>query len=157
MPAAPNLGVGTSRADDRAVIVLATSPFPGTVADPNGASGGPGFLTPSAMTGSGGISGLQPASSTGARGSATMAPTGSNGQAARRSSSARGPTTPSPRSSRRSRATPSPTTPSMPRPRSVVLSMDRSDVLPPGQVYRGGRFDGGVRSAGVGPAPGQSG
>ena len=52
VPVVPNLGVGT--------IVLTTGGYvldeslPRHVADPNGASGSPGFLTPSAMTGSGG-------------------------------------------------------------------------------------------------------
>jgi hypothetical protein len=43
--------------------VLVMSPFPVSVADPSGATGSPGFLTPSAMTG--GTSGLLPANSTG--------------------------------------------------------------------------------------------
>jgi hypothetical protein len=62
--------------------VLLLSPFPVIAADPFGQSGGPGFLTPSAMSGSAGVSGLLPGNSAGVPGLATTAPTGSNGRAA---------------------------------------------------------------------------
>ena len=137
VPAVPNLGVGTIVLTTGG-YVLVMSPFPVTVADPNGASGSPGFLTPSAMTGSGGISGLLPASSTGVRGSATMAPTGSNGGAAQTILVGSGADDVS-----------APVIPPVTRntiandavnatPKIGRLSMDQSDVLPPGQVYRGG-------------------
>jgi hypothetical protein len=135
VPAVPNLGVGTIVLTTGG-YVLVMSPFPVTVADPNGASGSPGFLTPSAMTG--GISGLLPVSSTGVRGSATMAPTGSNGGAAQTILVGSGadevsapvipPVTRNTFANDAANAT----------PKIGRLSMDQSDVLPPGQVYRGG-------------------
>jgi hypothetical protein len=74
-------------------LVLLLSPFPVFAADPFGASGGPGFLTPSAITGSAGVAGLLPGNSSTVPGllpgnSSTVpglsarAPTGSNGGAA---------------------------------------------------------------------------
>jgi hypothetical protein len=137
VPVVPNLGVGTIVLTTGG-YVLVMSPFPVTVADPNGASGSPGFLTPSAMTGSGGISGLLPANSTGVRGSATMAPTGSNGGAAQTILVGSGadevsapvipPVTRNTIANDATNAT----------PKIGRLSMDRSDVLPAGQVYQGG-------------------
>jgi hypothetical protein len=132
VPAVPNLGVGAIVLTTGG-YVLVLSPFPVTVADPNGASGSPGFLTSSAMTG--GTSGLLPASSTGVRGSA---PTGSNGGAAHTILVGSGADEVS-----------APVIPPVTRntiandavnatPKIGRLSMDRSDVLPPGQVYRGG-------------------
>ena len=135
VPAVPNLGVGAIVLTTGG-YVLVMSPFPVTVADPNGASGSPGFLTPSAMTV--GTSGLLPASSTGVRGSATMAPTGSNGRAAHTILVGSGADEVS-----------APVIPPVTRntiandavnatPKIGRLSLDRSNVLPPGQVYRGG-------------------
>ena len=79
VPVAPNLGTIVLTAGG---YVLLLSAFPVSVADPFGASGSPGYLTPSAMTGSGGIAGLLPANSTVVLALATMAPTGSNERAA---------------------------------------------------------------------------
>ena len=76
VPATPNLGATVLTSGG---YVLLLSPFPVTAADPNGFSGGPGFLTPSAMSGSAGVSGLLPGNSAGVPGLATPAPTGSNG------------------------------------------------------------------------------
>jgi hypothetical protein len=135
VPAAAKLGVGTIVLTTSG-YVLVMSPFPVTVADPNGASGSPGFLTSSAMTR--GTSGLLPASSTGVRGSATTAPTGSNGGAAQTivvGSGADEVSAPvSPPVSRNTIANDAVNA----TPKIGSLSMDQSDVLPPGQVYRGG-------------------
>ena len=137
VPVVPNLGVGTI-VPTTGGYVLVMSPFPVSVADPNGASGSPGFLTPSAMTGSGGISGLLPASSTDVRGSATMAPTASKGGAAvtllvgsgadDASAPVISPVTRNTIANDAVNAT----------PKIGRVSMDRSRVLPPGQVYRDG-------------------
>ncbi len=62
--------------------VLLLSPFPVIAADPFGQSGGPGFLTPSAISGSAGVAGLLPGNGAGVPSLATTAPTGSNGGAA---------------------------------------------------------------------------
>jgi hypothetical protein len=62
--------------------VLLLSPFPVSVADPFGESGGPGFLTPSAMSGSAGVSGLLQGNSASVLSLGKSAPTGSNGGAA---------------------------------------------------------------------------
>ncbi len=137
VPVGPNLGVGTIVLTTGG-YVLVMSAFPVSVADPNGASGSPGFLTPSAMTGSGGVSGLLPANSTGVHGSATMAPTGSNRGAAVTIIVGSGADDGS-----------APVVPPVTRntiandavnatPKIGRVSMDRSEVLPPGQVYRGG-------------------
>ena len=118
--------------------VLLLSPFPVIAADPFGESGGPGFLTPSAMSGSAGVSGLLPGNSTGVPGLVTTAPTGSNGGGAvtttigSGANDAGGANTP-------------------PVTRNTVandalsavpvigrLSGDQSAVLPPEQIYRGG-------------------
>src|SRR5262249_26455369 len=62
LPVTPNLGaiVLTTGGD-----VLLLSPFPVIAADPFGQSGGPGFLTPSALSGSAGVVGLLPWNSAG--------------------------------------------------------------------------------------------
>jgi hypothetical protein len=62
VPVGPNLGLGTIVLTSGGYVLVMSS-FPVSVADPVGASGSPGFLTPSAMTE--GISGLLPANSTG--------------------------------------------------------------------------------------------
>jgi hypothetical protein len=131
LPAGPNPGLG-------AIVlttvgyVLVLSPFPVSVADPLEASGSPGLLTPSAMTG--GISGLLPAN--GAR--ATTSPTGSS----------RGPNvTISVGSGANDIA--APIIPLVTRntiandaanaaPQIGHVVGETSDVLPPDQVYRGG-------------------
>ena len=79
VPAIPDLGATVLTTGG---YVLLLSPFPVIAADPFGQSGGPGFLTPSAMSGSAGVSGLLPGNSAGVPGLATTAPTGSNGGAA---------------------------------------------------------------------------
>ena len=135
VPAVPNLGVGAIVLTTGG-YVLVLSPFPVTVADPNGASGSPGFLTSSAMTG--GTSGLLPASSTGVRGSATMATTGSNRGAAHTilvgsgADDASAPVIPPVTRNTIANDTVNAT------PKIGRVSMDRSEVLPPGQVYRSG-------------------
>jgi hypothetical protein len=58
---------------------LLLSPFPVIAADPFGATGGLGFLTPSAVSGSGGVSGLLPGNSASVTSLVTPAPTGTNG------------------------------------------------------------------------------
>jgi hypothetical protein len=135
VPAASDLGatVLTTGGYD-----LLLSPFPVFVADPEGQSGGPGFLTPSAMSGSAGVLGLLPGNSAGVPGLATTAPTESNGGGAVTTTIGSG-------ANDAGAATIPPVT------RNAVandalsaapvigrLSGDQSDVLPPEQVYRGG-------------------
>ena len=134
--------------------VLLLSPFPVIAADPFGESGGPGFLTPSAMSGSAGVSGLLPGNSTGVPGLVTTAPTGSNGGAAVTIVVGSGANDAGALNIR-------------PVTRNTIANdalnaapvigravADRSDVLPPGQVYREGlpvTASGGVSTE----APGQ--
>jgi hypothetical protein len=135
VPAIPGLGATVLTPGG---YVLLLSPFPVSVADPFGASGSPGFLTPSAMTGSGGISGLLPANTTGVPALATLAPTGSNGGAAATIAVGSGADDSS-----------APIIPPVTRntiandavnaaPVVGHASGDRSAVLPPERVYRGG-------------------
>ncbi|MFI5038217.1 MAG: hypothetical protein ACHP93_07030 [Solirubrobacterales bacterium] len=136
VPVIPNLGPG-------AIVltaggyVLVMSPFPVSVADPLGTSGSPGFLTPSAMTG-GGSSSLLPANSTGVPGQAATSPNGSNGRVASTIFVGSG-----------ANDAVAPIIPLVTRntiandalnatPRIGRVLGDRSDVLPPEQVYRGG-------------------
>jgi hypothetical protein len=79
VPVTPSLGATVLTPGG---YVLLLSPFPVSVADPFGESGGPGFLTPSAMSGSAGASGLLPGKSAGVPGLVTTAPTGSIGRGA---------------------------------------------------------------------------
>jgi hypothetical protein len=79
VPATPNLGATVLTTGG---YVLLLSPFPVIASSPFGASGSPGFLTPSVMTGSAGGSGLLPGNSPGVPGLTTSAPTGSNRGAA---------------------------------------------------------------------------
>ena len=79
VPATPNLGATVLTTGG---YVLLLSPFPVIAANPFGASGGAGFLTPSAMSGSASGSGLLPGNSPGVPGLTTTAPAGSNGGAA---------------------------------------------------------------------------
>ncbi len=118
--------------------VLLLSPFPVIAADPFGQSGGPGFLTPSAMSGSAGVAGLLPGNSTGVPSLARTAPTGSNGGAAATIIVGSGtndagaanipPVTRNTIANNALNAAP------------VIgrVSGDRSAVLPPDQIYRGG-------------------
>jgi hypothetical protein len=116
--------------------VLVMSPFPVNGADPMGASRSPGYLTSSAMIG--GVSGLLPASGTGVRPVATTAPAKPNratsmtivvGSGADDASSQVVATV-----TRNTIANDAVNA----APQIGRLSMDRSEVLPPGQVYRGG-------------------
>jgi hypothetical protein len=135
VPATPDLGA-TVLTPGGYVLVL--SPFPVIAADPAGQSGGPGFLTPSAMSGSAGVLGLLPGNSAGVPGLVTTAPTGSNGGGAVTTAIGSG-------ANDAGAATIPPVT------RNTVandalsaapvvgrLSGDQSDVLPPEQIYRGG-------------------
>jgi hypothetical protein len=79
VPVTPNLGATVLTTSGYALLL---SPFPVIASSPFGASGGPGFLTPSVMTGSVGGPGVPPGNGTGASGPATTAPIGSNGGAA---------------------------------------------------------------------------
>jgi hypothetical protein len=134
--------------------VLLLSPFPITEADPFGASGGPGFLTPAAMTG--GVASLLPANSAGAPGFASTPPAGSSAGPAVTITVGSGAEDAS-----------APVIP--PVTRNTVandalnaavsigrVSSDQSAALPPEQVYRGGvpvAAPGGVRAeAPGGPA-----
>lgn len=137
VPVVPNVGVGTI-VQRTGGYVLVMSSFPVSVADPNGASGSPGFLTPSAMTGSGGISGCLPASSTVVGSSATMAPNRSDGGAAVTilvgSGNDDASATVIPPVTRNTIANDAVNA----KPKIGRVLMDRSEVLPPGQVYRVG-------------------
>jgi hypothetical protein len=137
VPVVPNLGVGTIVLTTGG-YVLVMSPFPVSVADPLGTSGSPGFLTPTAMTGSGGSSSLLPANSTGVPGQAATSPNGSNGRVASTIFVGSG-----------ANDAVAPIIPLVTRntiandalnatPRIGCVLGDRSDVLPPEQVYRGG-------------------
>ena len=125
VPVIPNLGLGA--------IVLTTG---GYVL----ASAFPGVAIPASfvMTGSVGISGMQPGNGTGVPGQAATSPTGSNGGAAATIVVGSG-----------ANDAVAPIIPLVTRntiandalnaaPLIGRVSMDRSDVLPPGQVYRGG-------------------
>jgi hypothetical protein len=135
VPAIPDLGATVLTTGG---YVLLLSPFPVIAADPFGESGGPGFLTPSAMSGSAGVSGLLPGNSTGVPGLVTTAPTGSNGGAAATIVVGSG-------------ANDAGAANIQPVTRNTIandalsaapvigrVSGDRSAVLPPEQVYRGG-------------------
>jgi hypothetical protein len=78
VPVIPNLGATVLTTGG---YVLLLSPFPVVASSPFGASGGPGFLTPSVMTGSAGGPGLLPGNTSGVSGLTTTAPTRSNGGA----------------------------------------------------------------------------
>jgi hypothetical protein len=135
VPAIPNIGKIVLTTGG---YVLLLSPFPVFAADPIGASGGPGFLTASAMSGSAGVSGPLPANSAAVRGLVTAAPTGSNGRAAATIIVGSGADDAS-----------APITPLVTRntiandalnaaPVIGRVSGDRSAIFPPGQVYRDG-------------------
>ena len=135
MPAIPDLGAIVLTTGG---YVLLLSPFPVIASDPFADSGGPGFLTPSVMAGSAGGSGLLPGNNTGVPGLTTTAPTGSNGGAAVTIIVGSGaddagaanipPVTRNTIANDALSAAP------------VIgrVSGDRSAVLPPEQVYRGG-------------------
>jgi hypothetical protein len=133
--AIPNLGATVLTTGG---YVLLLSPFPVIAADPFGQSGGPGFLTPSAMSGSAGVAGLLPGNSTGVPSLARTAPTGPNGGAAATIVVGSGADDGS-----------APIVPPVTRntiandalnaaPAIGHLSGDRSAVLPPDQIYRDG-------------------
>ena len=135
VPATPNLGATVLTSGG---YVLLLSPFPVIASSPFGASGGPGFLTPSAMSGSASGSGLLPGNSPGVPGLTTTAPTGSNGGATLTIVVGSGADDAS-----------SPIIPLVTRntiandalnaaPVIGRVSGDRSAVLPPGQVYQDG-------------------
>jgi hypothetical protein len=127
LPVTPNLGA----------IVLTTCGY-ALLLNPFGASSSPTFLTPSVMTGSLGSPGVQPGNGTGAPGPATTAPTGSNGGAAvtiivgSGADDAGAPIIPP--------VTLNSIANDAVNAAAVIgrASGDRSDVLPPGQVYRDG-------------------
>ena len=135
VPATPNLGATVLTTGG---YVLLLSPFPVIAADPFGESGGPGFLTPSAISGSAGVLGLLPGNSAGVPGLASTAPTGSNGGAAATiivgsgADDAGAPIIPP--VTRHAVATDALSA----APIIGQLSGDRSSVLPPDQTYRGG-------------------
>jgi hypothetical protein len=135
LPVVSDMGPGTLMLTAHG-YVLVMSPFPVSVADPHGAPGSPGYLTPSAMTD--GVSGLLPASGTGVRPLATTAPATSNRGTAVTIVVGSGVDDASaqviPRVTRNTIANDAVSA----TPQIGRLSMDRSDVLPPEQVYRGG-------------------
>jgi hypothetical protein len=118
--------------------VMLLSPFPVIASDPYGESGGPEFLTPSVVAGSGVGYGLQPGNSTSVPSLATTAPTGSNGGAAVTIIVGSG-------ANDVGAASIPPVTRNTiandalnPAPVIGRVSGDRSAVLPPDQIYRGG-------------------
>jgi hypothetical protein len=134
VPVIPNMGG----------IVLTTGGYvllgsiPVIAAYPSGAPGGTGIPTPLFITGSGGIASIQPGNSTRVPGLATTAPTGSNGGAAVTIVAGSGANdagaTIIPLVTRNTIANDAlNAAPSIGR-----VVGDRSSVLPPGQVYRGG-------------------
>jgi hypothetical protein len=135
VPANPNIGTIVLTTGG---YVLLLSPFPVFAADPIGASGGPGFLTASAMSGSAGVSGLLPANSAALRSLVTAAPTGSNGRAAVTIIVGSGADDASaaiiPLVTRNTIANDALNA----APVIGRVSGDQSAVLPPGQVYRDG-------------------
>jgi hypothetical protein len=135
LPAVSDLGPGALVLTAQG-YVLVMSPFPVRVADPTGASGSPGYLTSSAMIG--GVSGLLPASGTGVRPVETTAPVKPNGGTSMTIVVGSGADDASPhvvpRVTRNTIANDAVNA----TPQIGRLSRDRSEVLPPGQVYRGG-------------------
>jgi hypothetical protein len=135
LPAVSDLGPGTLVLTSGG-YVLVMSPFPVSVADPFGASGSPGFLTQSAMIG--GVSGLLPANGTGVRPVGETPPSKPKGATSMRIVVGSGADDVSgqvvPPVTRNTIANDAVNA----SPQIGQLSMDRSDVLPPGQVYRGG-------------------
>ncbi len=135
VPANPNLGATVLTTGG---YVLLLSPFPVIASSPFGASGGPGFLTPSAMSGSASGSGVLPGNSPGVLGLTTTATNGSNGGASATivvGSGADDASAPIiPLVTRNTIAN------DVLRAAPVIgqLSGDRSAVLPPGQVFRDG-------------------
>jgi hypothetical protein len=125
-------------------IVLMTGGYvllgsiPVIAADPSGAPGGSDIPTPFVMTGSGGIASMQPGNSIGVPGLATTAPTGSNGGGAERIVVGSGANDAGaaiiPLVTRNTIANDALNA----APVIGRVLGDRSSVLPPGQVYRGG-------------------
>ena len=146
VPVMPNLGLGGE-------IVLTTNGYLLSIAFP-GAAIPASFV----MTGSAGISGMQPGNGTGAPGLGTTAPTGSNGGAAGTISVGSG-----------ANDAVAPIIALVTRNTVVNDALraaplfgrvlgDRSDVVPPGQVYRGGlpvTSPGGVATEVTGQRAGQ--
>jgi hypothetical protein len=135
VPAVSDLGATVLTTGGYVVLL---SPFPVIASDPYGESGGPEFLTPSVMAGSGVGYGLQPGNSAGVPGLATTAPTGSKGGAAVTNIVGSG-------------ANDAGAASIPPITRNTIandalsaapvigrVSGDRSAVLPPDQIYRGG-------------------
>jgi hypothetical protein len=135
VPASPDLGATVLTTGG---YVLLLSPFPVTAVDPFGDSGGPGFLTPSAMSGSAGVAGLLPGNSASVLSLGTAAQPGSNGGAAATiilgSGANEAGAANIPPVTRNTIANDALTA----APVIGRLSGDRSAVLPPEQVYRGG-------------------
>jgi hypothetical protein len=133
VPVTPDLGATVLTTSGYALVL---SPFPVTVADPFGESGGPGFLTPSAMSGYAGVYGLLPANSASVPSLGTTAPTGSNGGAVLVIFVGSGADAAAniPRVTRNTIANDAASA-------APVIGRDSGDqpaVLPPEQVYRGG-------------------
>jgi hypothetical protein len=135
VPAIPELGpiVPTTGG-----YVLLLSPFPVSASDAFGDSGVPEFLTPSVMAGSGVGYGLLPGNSTGVPGLVTTAPTGSNGATVATIIVGSGPNDAGaaniPSVTRNTIANDALSA----APVIGRASGDRSAVLPPDQIYRGG-------------------
>jgi len=134
LPVALNLGATVLTSGG---YVLLLSSFPVIEADPLGRSGGPGFLTPSALSVSLGITGLLPGNSPGVPSLVTTAPTASNGGAAVTINVGSGASDAGaaniPPVTRNTVANDALTA----APVIGRLSGDQSAVLPPDQVYRG--------------------
>jgi hypothetical protein len=140
LPAVSDLGPGTLVLTASG-YVLVMSPFPVSVADPMGIPGSPGYLTPWAMTG--GSSGLLRGSATGVSPVAKTAAAASNGSASNVGNKATV-VVGSGANDASSQAIPLVTHNTVANdavnatPQIGHLSGQRSEVLPPGQVYRAG-------------------
>jgi hypothetical protein len=135
VPATLNLGATVLTT---AGYVLLLSPFPVMAANPFGMSGAPDFLTPSVMAGVAGSPGVQPGTSAGASGLATTAPTRSNPGAAVTIVVGSGANDAGVLNIRPVTRNTIANDALNPAPVIGRVSGDRSAVLPPGQVYRGG-------------------
>jgi hypothetical protein len=135
LPANPDLGAIVPTTGG---YVLLLSPFPVIATDPFGESAGPGFLTPSVISGYAGVNGLLPGNSAGVPGLTPTAPIGPNGGAAVTiivGSGTNDASTPTiPPVTRNTIANDAITVSTV----VGLLSGDHSAVLPPEQFYRGG-------------------
>lgn len=135
LPATPHPGAVVLTAGG---YVLVMTPFPVNGANPLGAAGSPDFLTSSTMSSPIGGSGMQTATGAAGGGGATSAPTGTNGGAPVTIVVGSGANDLSALNIRPVTRNTIANDRIPPPPEIGRASGDRSAVLPPGQVYRGG-------------------